>query len=102
MSSKNSRDEWRPPSVASAAADHSSTKDFIQAGSRETGRRIRQPSWKALQNAIDNQIDELSKQARILKDAADNVYDAIKDNTVVDENLLKESVERYEEILQKL
>ena len=102
MSSKNSRDEWRPPSVASAAADHSSTKDFMQAGSRETGRRIRQPSWKALQNAIENQIDELSKQARILKDAADNVYDAIKDNTVVDENLLKESVERYEEILQKL
>jgi hypothetical protein len=102
MSSKNSRDEWRPPSVASAAADHSSTKDFMQAGSRETGRRTRQPSWKALQNAIDNEIDELSKQARILKDAADNVYDAIKDNTVVDENLLKESVERYEEILQKL
>ena len=102
MSSKNSRDEWRPSSVASASVDHSSNKDFIQAGSRETGRRIRQPSWKALQNAIDNQIDELSKQARILKDAADNVYDAIKDNTVVDENLLKESVERYEEILQKL
>jgi hypothetical protein len=102
MSSKNSRDEWRPPSVASTAADYSSTKEFIKRRLGKRGDVQGNPHGKLFKMQLIIKIDELTKQARILKDAAHNVHDAIKDNTVVDENLLKESVERCEEVLQKL
>ncbi len=101
MSSVNSKvEERRLPSVASA--DHISLMDFMQDESSEPGKRTRQPSRKALQNAIGDLIKELSKQALTLKIAADSVYDAIKQNNIVDENTLNESVKRYEDTFNKL
>ncbi|KAJ7389018.1 hypothetical protein OS493_034152 [Desmophyllum pertusum] len=75
-----------PPFTVSANVD---PKEVTQSELGAPEKRQRQHSRKALQSAIQNTTAELSRQAKTLRNAADNVYTAIQErSTVVDESTL--------------
>ncbi|KAJ7365156.1 hypothetical protein OS493_007805 [Desmophyllum pertusum] len=89
-----------PPFTVSANVD---PKEVTQSELGAPEKRQRQHSRKALQSAIQNTTAELSRQAKALRNAADNVYTAIQErSTVVDESTLLVPTRKYKEILNDL
>ena len=86
-----------PPFATSADINEITQPEGIK------GKRQRQPSRKALQNAIQNTTVELSRRAEALRSEIDNVYTALRgDTATVDESALRFLTQKYQEILTEL
>ena len=73
------------------------------ADKRSHGKQQRNPSRKALQSAIQDTTAELSRPAKALRTATDNVYMALRERTgVIDESTLHVPRQKYKEILTEL
>ena len=93
MAANTVRAQVSLPFTASAELD---SKGVMQ-------KHQRHPSRKALENAIQDTTAELSKRAKALQNAADNVYTALWETTsIIDESALKFPTQKYEEILNNL
>lgn len=89
-----------PPSIVSANV---APKGVTQSEISAQEKRQRHPSRKALQNSIRNTTAELSRQAKALRNAADDVYAALRDKSAaVHESTLREPTQKYEDILGEL
>ena len=86
-----------PPFATSADVNEITQPEGIK------GKRQRQPSRKALQNAIQNTTVKLSRRAEALRSEIDNVYTALRgDTATVDESALRFLTQKYQEILTEL
>ena len=83
-----SSDSQTQPSLSPKRSAEGNPEEFMPVELKGTDRRKRQPWRKAFQNAIDSVTAELTKQARALRKATDNVYKGLHKKSTVERNAL--------------
>ena len=85
-----SSDSQTQPSHSPKRWAEGKPEEFMPVELKGTDRRKRHPSRKAFQKAIDSATAELTKQARALRKATDNVYKGLHKKSTVERNALQE------------